>query len=357
MRTDAGSGWFTRGVRSVAAASFLSDAGHEMATSVQPTFLTTTLGAGPAALGAIEGASDALIGVSKLAGGPLAANCGRRGRIASGGYVVTAVATSAIGLATAAWQVALLRALAWVSHGVRSPARDTLLMSLVPRAAFGRAASAERAVSGRELSERCATLGHPMPRNVIANLESGRKTSLPVHELVVLATALGVPPVSLLYDVTGRHHPHASAPRRRRQTRTTSSSPPAPPPSAHRTISDGSGALLGSPADSSGSRHTRIGRRSRRCSIASGEPRTPRRSSATQGSWSPNGTTSNARPKPRTSPTSWRSSPTAQRPATATKPWDKRGVGDPITVTTRCQPPHRRRPDGLSWWSQGDSNP
>lgn len=62
---------------------------------------------------------------------------------------------------------------------------------------------AERAVSGRELSERCATLGHPMPRNVIANLESGRKTSLPVHELVVLATALGVPPVSLLYDVTG----------------------------------------------------------------------------------------------------------------------------------------------------------
>lgn len=62
---------------------------------------------------------------------------------------------------------------------------------------------AERGVSGRELSERCGTLGHPMPRNVIANLESGRKTSVPVHELAVLAMALGVPPVLLLYDLPG----------------------------------------------------------------------------------------------------------------------------------------------------------
>jgi hypothetical protein len=78
MGADATPGWFTRGVRDVAAASFLSDAGHEMATSVLPTFLTTTLGAGPAALGAVEGVSDALIGVSKLAGGPLAADPARR---------------------------------------------------------------------------------------------------------------------------------------------------------------------------------------------------------------------------------------------------------------------------------------
>jgi MFS family permease len=145
MGADATPGWFTRGVRDVAAASFLSDAGHEMATSVLPTFLTTTLGAGPAALGAVEGVSDALIGVSKLAGGPLAADPARRGRVASGGYLVTAVATSAIGLATAVWQVGALRAVAWVSRGVRGPARDTLLMSLVPREAYGRASGAERA--------------------------------------------------------------------------------------------------------------------------------------------------------------------------------------------------------------------
>lgn len=33
----------------------------------------------------------------------------------------------------------------WMSRGVRSPARDTLLMSLVPRRAFGRASGLERA--------------------------------------------------------------------------------------------------------------------------------------------------------------------------------------------------------------------
>jgi hypothetical protein len=53
-------GWLNPGVASVGAASLFSDAGHEMATSVLPTFLTSTLHAGPAALGVIEGVSDAL---------------------------------------------------------------------------------------------------------------------------------------------------------------------------------------------------------------------------------------------------------------------------------------------------------
>ena len=144
--TDEGADrWFTRGVGSIGAASFFSDAGHEIATSVLPTFLASTLHAGPGALGAIEGVSDALIGVSKLAGGPLSNDPTRRARLASGGYVVTALATSAIGLTTALWQVAGLRALAWMSRGIRSPARDTLLVSLVPREAYGRASGVERA--------------------------------------------------------------------------------------------------------------------------------------------------------------------------------------------------------------------
>jgi MFS family permease len=137
--------WLTRGVASVGAASFLSDAGHEIATSLLPTFLTSTLHASPAALGAIEGVSDALVGVSKLAGGPLADEPRLRGRLASGGYLGTAAATAAIGLATAVWQVAALRAAAWVSRGLRSPARDTLLASLAPRHAYGRAIGVERA--------------------------------------------------------------------------------------------------------------------------------------------------------------------------------------------------------------------
>ncbi|CCH76054.1 Major facilitator superfamily MFS_1 (fragment) [Nostocoides japonicum T1-X7] len=55
------------------------------------------------------------------------------------------MATAAIGVATAVWQVAVLRALAWVSRGLRSPARDTLLTDLSRRGAVGRAFGVERA--------------------------------------------------------------------------------------------------------------------------------------------------------------------------------------------------------------------
>lgn len=137
--------WLNPGIFGVGAASFFSDSGHELVTSLLPSFLSSTLHSGPAALGAIEGVSDALVGLSKLAGGPLSNDPSRRAKIASGGYLLTAIATALIGVCTAVWQVAGLRALAWASRGVRSPARDTLLVSITPRAAYGRAAGIERA--------------------------------------------------------------------------------------------------------------------------------------------------------------------------------------------------------------------
>ncbi|PZF86075.1 MFS transporter [Jiangella anatolica] len=137
--------WLTPGVGGVGAASFFSDAGHEVTTSVLPSFLTSTLGGSAATLGVIEGVSDALSGVMKLIGGPLANDPATRGRIASGGYLGTAIATGAIGAATTVWQAGALRAFAWVSRGLRSPARDSLLATLAPRSAFGRAFGLERA--------------------------------------------------------------------------------------------------------------------------------------------------------------------------------------------------------------------
>ncbi|MDO5865040.1 MULTISPECIES: MFS transporter [Paenarthrobacter] len=137
--------WLNKGIIGVGSASFFSDSGHELVTSLLPSFLTSTLHAGPAALGAIEGVSDALVGLSKLAGGPLSNEPSRRAKIASGGYLLTAVATALIGICTMVWQVGILRGIAWASRGVRSPARDTLLVSITPRAAYGRAAGLERA--------------------------------------------------------------------------------------------------------------------------------------------------------------------------------------------------------------------
>jgi hypothetical protein len=74
--------WLTTGVGAVGAASFFSDSGHEVTTSVLPAFLTGTLGASAAALGIIDGISDALMGVMKLIGGPLANDPHRRARTA-----------------------------------------------------------------------------------------------------------------------------------------------------------------------------------------------------------------------------------------------------------------------------------
>lgn len=137
--------WLTRGVGGVSLASFCSDSGHEIATAVLPSFLTSVLHSSAATLGIIEGISDALIGVAKVLGGPLANDPRKRARIASSGYLGTALATGAIGLAVAAWQVGALRAVAWMSRGIRSPSRDTMLASLAPSHAYGRAFGLERA--------------------------------------------------------------------------------------------------------------------------------------------------------------------------------------------------------------------
>lgn len=142
--TDEGR-WLTPGVGAVGAASFFSDAGHEITTAVLPSFITGTLGASASALGIIDGISDALIGVMKLIGAPLANDRTKRGRTASGGYLGTALATGAIGFTAAVWQAGVFRALAWLSRGLRSPSRDALLASLSPISAHGRAFGLERA--------------------------------------------------------------------------------------------------------------------------------------------------------------------------------------------------------------------
>jgi transcriptional regulator with XRE-family HTH domain len=54
-------------------------------------------------------------------------------------------------------------------------------------------------LTGQQLADDTEQLGYPVTRSQIANYESGRKRSLDVAELLVLAAALGVPPVALLF--------------------------------------------------------------------------------------------------------------------------------------------------------------
>ncbi|MFD5425245.1 helix-turn-helix domain-containing protein [Streptomyces sp. NPDC127084] len=58
-----------------------------------------------------------------------------------------------------------------------------------------------RKMSAQQLSDRCGELGLPIQRSVLANLESGRRTTINVAEVLVLAAALGVPPGELIFPV------------------------------------------------------------------------------------------------------------------------------------------------------------
>jgi MFS family permease len=138
--------WLNRGVGGIGVASFLSDVSHEVPTALLPSLLTTTLGAPAAALGTIEGIADGIAGAAKLAGGALADDPGRRRATAMGGYTATAILSALIGAATAAWQVGVLRAGAWLSRGLRTPSRNALLTDVVEPEAYGRAYGFERAM-------------------------------------------------------------------------------------------------------------------------------------------------------------------------------------------------------------------
>jgi transcriptional regulator with XRE-family HTH domain len=65
-----------------------------------------------------------------------------------------------------------------------------------------RALRKDRKLSTLKLSELCSErVGYAVPRNTIVNLETGRKESLSVQELVAIALALDTPPVVLLYPL------------------------------------------------------------------------------------------------------------------------------------------------------------
>ena len=135
--------WLTPGVGGIGAASLLSDLGHEVPTALLPRFITS-LGGSAATLGIVEGIADGLAGISRLFGGALADDPSRRRVTAIGGYTSVAVLSGLIGLATALWQVAVLRVGAWTARGLRVPSRNALLADATPPEAYGRAYGFER---------------------------------------------------------------------------------------------------------------------------------------------------------------------------------------------------------------------
>jgi len=138
-------GWLNRNVAAMCAASLFSDMSHEAATAILPLFLTT-LGAGAAALGVIEGAADAVASFFKLLAGYYSDRIGKRKALAAAGYIVTGVAKPLFALATSWHQILGLRAVAWLGRGTRGPVRDAMMADSVTPETYGRAFGLHRAM-------------------------------------------------------------------------------------------------------------------------------------------------------------------------------------------------------------------
>lgn len=59
----------------------------------------------------------------------------------------------------------------------------------------------KQGITAQALADRCTALGMPMDRTVIAKLEKGTRQTITLGEVIVLARALEVPPVALLFDL------------------------------------------------------------------------------------------------------------------------------------------------------------
>jgi MFS family permease len=135
--------WLNSTVLGIGLASLFSDWSHEIATTAMPAFLAT-MGVAAAWVGLIEGVSDGLSSLAKLASGHWTDRLARRKPVMIAGYLVTALGTASFGFATAAWHVLLARAGAWLGRGVRTPVRKAMLAAAVTPATYGRAFGFER---------------------------------------------------------------------------------------------------------------------------------------------------------------------------------------------------------------------
>jgi MFS family permease len=137
-------GWLTPNVRTLSGVSFLQDAASELLYPVLPIFLTVTLGAPAAVVGAVEGVAEGVAAVSKLVLGRLSDGRTKRPLIALG-YALAALGKVLIAVATV-WPVVLAgRGVDRVGKGIRAAPRDALLMVDVPAHERGRVFGFHRA--------------------------------------------------------------------------------------------------------------------------------------------------------------------------------------------------------------------
>lgn len=134
----------SRNVLALGAVSFFTDASSEMIFPLLPLFVTTTLGATPLFLGAIEGAADSVSALLKLASGWLSDRM-RRKPLVVAGYTLASAVRPLVAMASTATQVLLIRVTDRVGKGIRGAPRDALIADSVEPSMRGRAFGFHRA--------------------------------------------------------------------------------------------------------------------------------------------------------------------------------------------------------------------
>src|SRR2546422_7383270 len=123
-----------RQVKLLGAVSLLNDFASEMIYPLLPAFLTGVLGAGPQALGALDGAAELAAAFVKLAAGRLADRVPLRGPLIVLGYFTAVVVRPVIAVTRAAWPGIALRVGDRLGEGLRTPPRDALIAGAPPPA-------------------------------------------------------------------------------------------------------------------------------------------------------------------------------------------------------------------------------
>src|SRR5690349_10586113 len=142
--TQSRTSWITRNLVVLSLVSFFQDTASELLYPVMPIFLTATLGAPVAVVGAIEAIAEGVAAISKYVSGRFS-DRQRPRRLVGLGYGMAAVGKVIIAAAFT-WPVVLLgRGVDRLGKGIRGAPRDVLLVDQIPDHARGRAFGLHRA--------------------------------------------------------------------------------------------------------------------------------------------------------------------------------------------------------------------
>ncbi len=135
-----------RNVKALGFVSLLNDAASEMIYPLLPIFLISVLGAGPGALGVIEGIAETTASLLKLFSGWISDKLKKRKFLILIGYSLAAFGRPLISVTIAWWQVAVIRFIDRVGKGVRTSPRDALISLSTPENIRGKSFGFHRAM-------------------------------------------------------------------------------------------------------------------------------------------------------------------------------------------------------------------